>query len=204
MSSGLMMIVTGPSGAGKTTVIDRVLAADNSIAFSVSHTTRPPRDGEVHGRDYYFVTDQDFDRMIKGAEFVEWANVHLHRYGTSRAEIDRLFSLGKDILVDVDYKGARAIRLAFQQARSIFILPPSLEEMRRRLSQRASEDQEALRVRLQRARLELAVAGEYDYNVVNRDLDAAVADVLAIFRAERLRAVRAAGLVRRLVAEAIE
>ncbi|MBM4395236.1 MAG: guanylate kinase [Deltaproteobacteria bacterium] len=204
MGRGLVIIVSAPSGTGKTTLIRRVLAAEPGAAFSISHTTRPPRNGERDGTDYRFVSDADFDRMVEEGAFVEWARVHQHRYGTSRGEVERLLSTGRDVVFDVDYQGGRALMRAFPDAVSVFVLPPSMEEVRKRLYSRGSEAPDAMRARLQKARVEMACAGEYRYNVVNGDLDRCVADVLAIVRADRLRSTRAAACVRELVAQPVE
>jgi guanylate kinase len=200
---GLLVIVSAPSGAGKSTVVGRVMASLPAAGFSVSHTTRAPRGAEKDGREYHFVDDATFDRMVAAGEFAECALVHGHRYGTSRAEVRRLAADGRDVFFDVDYQGGRALMRAFPQAVSIFLLPPSMAEARRRLEARATDDPATIAARLRNARVELAAAGDYRYNVANDDLDRCVGDVLAILRAERLRSVAAAPCVRALVAEKV-
>lgn len=200
---GLLLVLSAPSGAGKSTIIGRLLGAEPSLAFSVSHTTRAPRNGEADGRDYHFVTDEAFDRMLAQDGFAEWAHVHGRRYGTSMDEVRRLQSLGRDVVFDVDYQGGRALMRRFPDAVSIFVLPPSLAEVKRRLEARGTDQDETIALRLQNARVELAIAGEYRYAVTNDDLDRAVDDVRAILRAERLRANRQAERVRTLVAEEV-
>ena len=200
---GLLLVLSAPSGAGKSTIIGRLLAHEPTLAFSVSHTTRPPRTGEVDGVDYHFASDEAFDRMLAADGFAEWANVHGRRYGTSLDEVRRLQSLGRDVIFDVDFQGGRALMRRFPEAVAVFVLPPSLAEVKRRLVARGTDNGDTIALRLQNARVELATAGEYRYAVTNDDLDRAVDDVRAILRAERLRAARQADRVRALVAEEV-
>jgi len=201
---GLLVIISAPSGVGKTTLIRRLLAEEPSFTFAVSHTTRPPRPREQEGVDYYFVRDAEFDRMVSAGEFAEWAVVHDHRYGTSLREVERLKALGRDIVFEVDFQGGRSLMRVFPDAVSIFILPPSMAETAKRLQSRGSDDPDSIRLRLKNARVEIATAFEYRYAVVNEDLERALRDVRTILAAERLRSHRAADLVRALVAEPVD
>lgn len=203
MQEGLLVIFSAPSGGGKSTLIHRLMAEEGRMAFSVSHTTRAPRPGEQDGVDYYFVSEETFDRMLAENAFVEWARVHGHRYGTSRKEVERLLRLGQDVLFEVDFQGGRALMRRFPEAVSIFVLPPSMAEVRRRLRSRGTDAPEEIALRLRNARMEVAVAGEYRYVVVNDDLDRVIGDVRAILTAERLRSHRAADRIRALVAEEV-
>ncbi len=190
MSQSLILVVSAPSGAGKTTLCRRLLE-ETELVFSVSHTTRPPRPGEVHGQDYYFVDRKTFEDLIARGGFLEWAEVHGHLYGTSKAEIERLQAQGRDILLDIDVQGASQVRSRLgSEAVFVFILPPSLEELERRLRARGTEKEEVLQRRLTRAREELAFAPWFDYVVVNDRLEEALEDLLAIIRAERKRPFR--------------
>jgi guanylate kinase len=200
---GLLVVLSAPSGTGKTTIIQRVMAADPNLAFSVSHTTRAPRAGEVDGRDYHFVTQEQFTAIEGEGGFVEWAHVHAHRYGTSVAEVDRLLAAGRDVVFDVDYQGGRSLMRRFPDAVTIFVLPPSLAEIRRRLDGRNLDDEATIRLRLNNARVEIATAGEYGFTVINDELDRAVDDVRAILRASRLRSAHHAARIRALVAEEV-
>ncbi len=200
---GLLVVFSAPSGAGKTTIISRVRAVEPNCAFSVSHTTRAPRAGEVEGIDYHFVTEDGFSDIERSGGFVEWAHVHAHRYGTSVAEVDRQLAAGRDVLFDVDYQGGRALMRRYPDAVTIFVLPPSMAEIRRRLQGRALDDEATIRLRLHNARIEIATAGEYRFTVTNEELDRAVEDVRAILRAERLRSSLHAARIRQLVAEEV-
>lgn len=185
---GLLFVVSAPSGAGKSTLLARVMPALPGLGFSVSHTTRAPRPGEVSGRDYHFVGREEFvalrERTPSG--FLEWAEVHGNLYGTSRAEVEGLLAAGRDVVLDIDVQGARQLR-GLLPAVFIFIAPPSLEELSRRLRHRGTEAEETVRLRLANAREELQAAGEYDYLVVNETLDEAAAQLRAIVLAERCR-----------------
>ena len=184
-----LLIISSPSGAGKTTLTRRLLSAFPDFIFSVSHTTRAPRKGETDGSDYHFVAREEFVRLRDEGAFLEWAEVHGNLYGTSLAELDRARSLGKrGILFDIDYQGARQIKAKLPSVTAVFILPPSLRELERRLRSRGSDDDdETIARRLAKAKAEIEHYGFFDYVVVNDDLDRATADLHGIVRAERCR-----------------
>ena len=195
------MVISSPSGAGKTTLTHR-LAKTHGLLFSVSFTTRAPRPGEVDGTDYRFVTNEQFTRMVEAREFAEWAEVHGNRYGTSIATVNRAIEQGIDCLFDIDYQGGQQIRLQWPQDSVLcFILPPSLAELERRLRSRATDPPEAIERRLSMARKELAHYREYDYLVVNQDLEAAFAELSAIYVASRCARFRNEGKALELMAE---
>jgi guanylate kinase len=193
---GLMFILSSPSGAGKTTVARKLLADDASIAMSVSVTTRPIRPGEVEGRDYCFTTRSEFEAMVAADAFLEWAEVFGNLYGTPRAAIAEGLAAGQDYLFDVDWQGAQQLA---QSARgdvvSVFLLPPSIEELERRLRSRGTDSDEVIAGRMDRARAEISHWREYDYVVVNADVDGCFAQVRDVLRSERLRIGRQTGLV---------
>ncbi len=193
----LLLIVSSPSGAGKTTLTTALRAALPDLAFSVSHTTRRPRASEMDGREYHFVDRATFDAMIARDAFLEWADVHGNRYGTSRAEAERPAA---GIIFDVDHQGARQIRARHPDAVTVFILPPSLPELLRRLRGRASDDAATVERRYQAARGEIAHYSAFDYVLVNDDLAEATASLCAIVRAERVRRARAAAAAEALLA----
>lgn len=188
---GILFVVSAPSGAGKTTLTKSALAALPDLALSVSCTTRPPRPGEIDGRDYWFVAPAEFDRRRDAGEFVEWAEVFDHAYATPRTPLVEAIAAGRDILLDVDIQGARAIKAAYpDDAVGIFVVPPSLEDLEARLRARGTDGEQQVRRRLDRARLELSALGDpgvYDYRIVNAVLDRAAADLCAIVLAERCR-----------------
>jgi guanylate kinase len=188
---GILFVVSAPSGAGKTTLVNAALAADPALALSVSCTTRPPRVGEVHGKDYFFVARDEFDRRRDTGEFAEWAWVFDHAYATPRAPLDAAIADGRDVLLDVDIQGARAIRAAYpEDAVGIFVVPPSLDELEKRLRARGTDAPEQIRRRLDRAREELGAMrepGVYDFRIVNDDQERAAAELRAIVSAERCR-----------------
>ena len=189
----VLLIISSPSGAGKTTLTRDLLAHFSDLTFSVSHTTRKPRATEVEGRDYYFVNRQRFDELIEAHAFVEWAEVHGNFYGTSLAEIERARAEQKrGIVFDVDYQGARQIRAVRPDTISVFVLPPSLEELRVRLRGRGSDDDEVIERRFNKARLEIEQYGLFDYIVVNDDLDRAKLRMRSIIEAERAKRPRMA------------
>ena len=185
-----LLILSAPSGTGKTTLARRLEAAHAGAVFSVSYTTRAPRDGETNGVDYWFVDDPRFERMIQAGEFVEWAQVHGHRYGTPRSMIEDAKRKGTLALFDIDVQGGSAIKRQYPEAIRALILPPSMAELERRLRARSTDDDTTIRRRLHAARVEilLARAEKYEYWVVNDSLERAYQDLEAIVRAEGCRA----------------
>ncbi|WFL76271.1 guanylate kinase [Altererythrobacter arenosus] len=193
---GLMFILSSPSGAGKTTISHMLLMADDEIRLSVSATTRPRRSGEVHGVDYFFVDDTTFDKMVEQDEFYEWAHVFGHRYGTPKGAIRKGLKEGEDFLFDIDWQGTQQLYQKDQQdVVSVFILPPSLPELRRRLESRAQDSAEVIDARMDRARGEISHWAEYDYVVINDDVDECFVKVREILHAERMRRTRQTGLI---------
>lgn len=193
---GLMFILSSPSGAGKTTISRMLLMADDEIKLSVSVTTRPKRPGEVDGVDYFFVSDAQFDRMIAEDDFYEWAPVFGHRYGTPKGHIRKGLKEGQDFLFDIDWQGTQQLYQKDQQdVVSVFILPPSLVELRRRLESRATDSADVIDSRMDRARGEISHWAEYDYVVINDDVDACFVKVREILHAERMRRTRQTGLI---------
>ncbi len=201
---GLLIVLSSPSGAGKTTISRMMLEADPDITMSISATTRPMRPGEVDDVDYHFVSDDEFQRMADDGEFAEWAYVFDHRYGTPRTPIKDALRDGRDILFDIDWQGSQQLL----QGRwgvdlvTIFILPPSMDELERRLRSRGTDTEEVIAGRMERAAREISHWAEYDYVLVNEQVDRCLAEVKAIIVAERLRRVRqpvVAELVRKLV-----
>jgi len=193
---GLMFILSSPSGAGKTTIARRLLAADSEIALSVSFTTRPIRPGEVEGRDYYFVDRPEFERMVEENEFLEWAEVFGHLYGTPKAHIKAGLKAGQDFLFDIDWQGTQQLyqRMEVDVVR-VFLLPPSIAELQRRLSSRGTDSAEVVADRMARARSEISHWDGYDFVVVNDDIDACFAKVRGILESERMRRARQTGIV---------
>lgn len=201
MSDFLLLIVSSPSGAGKTTLCNRLRAEFPKIRFSVSHTTRKPRPNEVNGREYHFTDKETFTRMIDENAFAEWAHVHGNLYGTSLSEIDIARQTGNGVLFDVDYQGARQIKARMPEAIGVFILPPSLAELERRLRGRGTEDEPTTLRRLQAAKGEIEHYGFFDYVVVNDDLQRAYDNLRAVVFAERCKRDRHALLCEQLLAE---
>ncbi len=198
---GILTVISSPSGAGKTTLTRR-LAATHDLCFSVSYTTRRPRPGEVEGADYHFVDNEVFDRMVAAGDFAEHALVHGNRYGTSIATVNRAIEQGVDCLFDIDFQGGRQIRRQWpQDSVLVFILPPSLFELERRLRQRATDSVEVIERRLRTAQEELRHYDEYDYLVVNDDLETAFSELSSIYIAARCTRPRAAAHARVLLAE---
>ncbi len=201
LDPNLMVVLTAPSGTGKTTVASRVLEAEGRLRFSVSHTTRPRRGAEVDGEDYHFVDPATFDEMVEAGAFYEWAHVHKHRYGTSKAEVERLWGEGHDALFDIDPQGGLQVIEAYPGAVTIFMVPPSLAELEARLRGRGTESEEQIQVRLANAREELPVARRYRYVIVNDEVDRSVRAMRSILAAERARTGRLRPLIDTLEAE---
>jgi len=189
--AGILFVVAAPSGTGKTSVCRRVVAADDEIVFSVSHTTRRMRAGEVDGEDYHFVTTEEFQRMIQVDAFLEWAVYNGNHYGTSWKTIDAPLALGRDVLLEIEVQGARQVRKRREDARFIFLLPPSMDELAKRLTGRGTDSQEEIRRRLEWARVELLDITNFDYAIFNDDLDRCVAAVREVIDAERRLSVTA-------------
>lgn len=203
---GLLIILSSPSGAGKSTLARRLRAWDPTIRFSVSATTRPPRPGETHGVEYFFHSPEEFDAMISAGALLEHAEVFGNRYGSPKAPVEAALDAGEDVLFDIDWQGGQQIRnsVRAEDVVSIFVLPPSIAELERRLASRAQDPPEVIAGRMQRARDEISHWAEYDYVLVNTDVDRAEDDLRAIVVAERLRRSRRPDLmerVRRLNAE---
>lgn len=198
LAGGSIVIISAPSGSGKTTLVKRLLASDRKLQFSVSHTTRAPRKGEKSGREYFFVSPVRFKRMIAAGEFVEWANVYGHFYGTSWKQIRQAQASGRDVLLDIDVQGHRQVRRRLPEAVSIFILPPSYKELARRLRHRHSDAPEVIARRLGVAREEMRHWKEYDYLVVNDQLPEAARSLRSIVIAARSRRQVQANLVEKI------
>ena len=188
---GVMLVLSSPSGVGKTSLSRRLTADHADLELSISMTTRAPRPGEQHGREYFFVSDQRFDAEIAAGAFLEWAEVHGHRSGTPRDHVMATLAAGHDMIFDIDFQGARAIAAAApDDVVRVFILPPSIAEMARRIHARAGDSDEMIRRRLETAKEEFAKWAEYDYVILNDDFDRAYAELAHIYHAERLRRAR--------------
>lgn len=199
-ASPLLLIVSSPSGAGKTTLTNALRKRVEGVRFSVSHTTRKPRSGESDGKEYHFVDRRAFEALIAGGEFLEWALVHENFYGTSCREVERARD-SRVLLFDVDYQGARQIKCAQPAAVTVFILPPDMQTLESRLKGRASETEDALQRRFAASKDEIAHYGFFDYLLVNDDLPTAIENLVAILRAEECRRQRGAQRAERLLAD---
>jgi guanylate kinase len=192
---GVMLVLSSPSGAGKTTISRAILKANMDVAMSISVTTRAPRPGEEHGKDYYFVSEDEFHNMVKSNELLEHARVFDNYYGTPRAHVEKQLSAGRIVLFDIDWQGTQQLKSnARDDLVSIFILPPSLEELERRLKGRGQDSDDVVRNRMSRAAGEMSHWLEYDYVVINSDVDESIAQTRAILTAERQRRARQTGL----------
>ncbi len=185
--SGLLFIVSAPSGAGKTSLVRALLEAEPGVRLSVSHTTRPPRPGEQDGKDYHFVSRELFEQMVERGDFLESASVHGNFYGTSEAWVRDQLHTGASIVLEIDWQGAQQVRRRIPDAIGIFILPPSMAILRQRLQGRAQDGADVIARRLQAARDEIAHAGEFDYAIINDKFDESAQDLRAVIRAARLR-----------------
>ena len=182
---GVLMVMSAPSGAGKRTLLEKVRERRPGVDTTVSATTRPPRPGEVDGVDYHFLDRGEFDRRVAAGEFVEWAEVHGNRYGTLHAELDRRLAAGRDLVLELDVQGMRSLKARRPDAVTVFLMPPSLEELERRLRRRGTEGEDVIALRLRNAREEMAARDEFDHVVVNDELDRAAAEMEAILRGAR-------------------
>ena len=193
---GVLFVLSSPSGAGKTTISRMMLEADTDIALSVSATTRPPRPGEIDGVHYHFVDTEAFKKMAADGEFLEWAHVFGHRYGTPRAPVEAMLAAGKDVLFDIDWQGAQQL---YQEAGPdvvrVFVLPPTMEELERRLRSRGTDSDEVITARMERAANEISHWDGYDYVLINDHVEGCFDEVRAILRAERLKRRRQIGLI---------
>ena len=187
---GLLYVLSSPSGAGKSTIARMLMASDDGVAMSVSATTRPMRPGEVDGRDYHFVSDATFDEMVADGAFLEWAHVFGHRYGTLKSEVIKVIEGGRDVLLDIDWQGTQQLKQVDPDIVRVFILPPSMEELERRLRNRRTDNDDVIRRRMDPAATEISHWAEYDYVLINNDAEKCAELVLNILKAERLKATR--------------
>jgi guanylate kinase len=192
---GMMLVLSSPSGAGKTTLSRRLLADERGIELSISVTTRPKRRGELDGRHYHFIDMKRFDQMVRSGELLEYAEVFGNRYGTPRKPVEKALRQGRDVLFDIDWQGTQQLREKMpRDLVSVFVLPPSIRELERRLYTRAQDDKQVIRARMAKASGEMTHWAEYDYIIINRDLDRAFDEVRAILLAERVKRERQTGL----------
>ena len=196
---GLLIVISAPSGTGKTTLCHMLLKEFKDLEFSISYTTRKPREGEVNGKDYFFVNKETFQKMIDEGDFLEWAEVYGNFYGTSKSQILRALNEGKDILLDIDTQGALNVKENFPEAVLIFILPPSLEELERRLRNRGTDDEETIKKRLRIAREEIKKALLYDYLIINDNLEVAFEKLKSIITAEKCKTERLKDEIQKVV-----
>ncbi|GJI99260.1 MAG: guanylate kinase [Pseudomonadota bacterium] len=185
--AGSLFMVVAPSGAGKSTLVNALLAQEPTIKLSISTTTRAPRPGETHGKEYYFTTAEDFVQRADAGEFLEWAEVHGNYYGTSRIMVEQQMKTGTDILLEIDWQGARQVKKQFPQAAGIFILPPSIDALEERLKKRATDAPHVITRRLLAAGGEIAHAPEFEYAIINEEFAVALSELTAIVRAARCR-----------------
>ena len=192
---GMMLVLSSPSGAGKTTLSRRLLDEEKGIELSISVTTRPKRRGEVNGRHYHFIDMKRFDAMVRGGELLEHAEVFGNRYGTPRKPVEQALRKGRDVLFDIDWQGTQQLREKMRDdVVSVFVLPPSIRELERRLHTRAQDDEKVIRDRMSKASSEMTHWAEYDYIIINRDIDRAFDEVRGVLYAERLKRERQTGL----------
>ncbi len=184
---GNLFVVAAPSGAGKSSLVKALLEIDSRVQPAVSHTTRPPRGQEKHGREYFFLSNDEFDSMVERNAFLEWAHVHGQRYGTSRHTIEERMQHGADVILEIDFQGAINIKKIFANAVLVFILPPSWEELRSRLQRRGEDSAEVIELRLKNAALEMKQAREFDFVIINELFERAVFDLKSIVHAQRLK-----------------
>jgi len=203
MKKGLLFIVSAPSGTGKTTLCRAMTQVFPGLRYSISFTTRPPRPGDENGRDYYFISPAEFQERIDRNDFAEWAEIYGCRYGTSRSLLDKIRGEGRDVILDIDGQGARQLRAQDLGGIFIFLLPPSLAELRRRLSLRGTEGKAAMQERLRKSQIEMSEARGYDYLIVNNDLEKAKDQLKAVILAEHQRLPHMQATLERLLNESL-
>ena len=184
---GNLFVVAAPSGAGKSSLVKALLELDSHVQLSVSHTTRPPRGQEKHGRDYFFISAQEFEAMVQSDGFVEWATVHGNNYGTSKKAIEERMAHGADVVLEIDFQGALQIKQVFANAITIFILPPSWEELRSRLERRGEDASDTIELRMENAAIEVAQVNQFDFVIINESFDRALFDLKSIVHSQRLK-----------------
>ncbi len=187
MVKGKLFVITAPSGAGKTSLVRALLEADSQAMLSISYTTRPMRPGEVDGKDYHFVTREAFEAMLERGDFLESAEVYGNYYGTSQPWLEGAMNSGSDVILEIDWQGAAQVRKLFPDAVGVFILPPSIDVLRQRLNSRGQDSDEVIARRVAAAKEDMSHVNEFDYVIINNQFDVALQDLLAVFRAERLR-----------------
>lgn len=198
MSRGFLLVISGPSGCGKGTICKELLRRDKDLIFSISATTRKPRVGEIHGKNYFFVDEKKFNSMVEKGEFLEYAHVHNNRYGTPKKFVMNNVEKGEIVLLEIDVQGALQVKKVYPEAVFIFILPPSMEELRKRITKRGTETKKDIDIRLKNALKELEFVDEYDYFVINDKVADAVDNIEAIITAEQLKVKRHKNLLKKI------